>query len=120
MAPKFAAVTALVAAPLLAASLDSRARETIAPFHGTVYLYAKNLDTGQTFGIRENERVRTASTIKLAIMTGLFAAVADGRVKWTDEIVLHDSDMVSGSGVLREFSDGVRLPIRDVMRMMIV
>jgi len=85
-----------------------------------VYLYAKNLDSGQTYGIRENERVRTASTIKLAIMAGLFAAVADGRVKWSDEIVLHDEDKVSGSGVLHEFSDGVRLPLRDVMHLMIV
>lgn len=105
---------------LTAASLDSRVREAIAPFSGTVYLYARNLDTGQSYGIRENERVRTASTIKLGIMAGLFAVVADGRLKWTDEVVLHDEDKVSGSGVLHEFSDGVRLPIRDVMHLMIV
>lgn len=120
MAPKFAAVVGLLAAPVWAASLDARIREAIAPFQGTVSLFAKNLDTGQTYGIRENERVRTASTIKLAIMAGLFAAAADGRVKWTDELVLRDADKVSGSGVLFEFSDGVRLQVRDVMHLMIV
>lgn len=107
-------------APLFGASLDSRVHEAIDKFQGSVYLYARNLDTGQSYGVRENERVRTASTIKLPIMAALFAAAAEGRVKWTDEIVLHDSDKVSGSGILHEFSDGVRIPIRDVMHLMIV
>jgi beta-lactamase class A len=106
--------------PALAASLDSRIHDAIAPFQGTVYIYAKNLDTGKTYGIRENERVRTASTIKLPIMAGLFAEVAAGHVKWTDELLLRPEDRVSGSGVLHEFSDNVRLPIRDVMHLMIV
>ena len=110
----------LIALPTVAATLDSRVHDAIAAFKGTVYLYAKNLDTGQTYGILENERVRTASTIKLPIMAALFAEVAAGHVKWTDELVLHDADKVSGSGVLHEFSDGVRLPIRDVMHLMIV
>jgi beta-lactamase class A len=34
--------------------------------------------------------------------------------------VLHDEDKISGSGILQEFSDGVRLPVRDVMHLMIV
>jgi beta-lactamase class A len=113
-------LAALLILPSFAASLDSRVHDAIAPFHGTVYLYAKNLDTGHTYGIRENDRVRTASTIKVAIMAGLFAAAAEGRVRWTDEVVLRDRDKVSGSGILHEFSDGVRLPLRDVMRLMIV
>jgi beta-lactamase class A len=64
--------------------------------------------------------VRTASTIKLPIMAALFAEAAAGRVKWTDELVLHDADKVSGSGILHEFSDGVRFPIKDAMHLMIV
>lgn len=111
---------ALLALPACAASLDSRIHDAIGNFRGTVCIYAKNLDTGVSYGMRENERVRTASTIKLPIMAGLFAAAAGGRIKWTDEIVLHEDDKVSGSGVLHEFSDGVRLPIRDLMHVMIV
>jgi beta-lactamase class A len=113
----------LLLIPLLASaqiSMDQRIRTAIAGFHGDVSLYAKNLDTGATYGIRENERVRTASTIKLAIMTTIFDAVAHGRAKWTEELVLHDSDKVGGTGVLHEFSDGVHFPIRDLMHIMIV
>jgi beta-lactamase class A len=100
--------------------MDQRIRTAISGFQGDVSLYAKNLDTGVTYGIRENDRVRTASTIKLAIMTTVFDAVAHGRAKWTEKLVLHDSDKVGGTGVLHEFSDGTRVSIRDLVHIMIV
>jgi beta-lactamase class A len=100
--------------------LDRDVGDAIAGFEGTVYLYAKNLDTGETFGLRENERVRTASTIKLPVMVAVFQMVSSGRAKWDELLTLRDADKVSGSGVLTEFSDGVKLPLRDVMHLMIV
>ena len=69
-------------------------REAIAGFQGKVFLYAKNLETGATYGIRENERVRTASTIKLPIMVTVFQTVADGQAKFSEELTLHDADKV--------------------------
>jgi beta-lactamase class A len=105
---------------VFAQPLDQQVKDAIAGFQGTVFLYAKNLDTGKTYGIRENERVRTASTIKLPIMVAVFQAVANGEAKWDENLTLRDKDKVSGSGVLTEFSDGVKLPIRDVMHLMIV
>jgi beta-lactamase class A len=100
--------------------MDRRIRSAIAGFQGKVCLYAKNLDSGETYGIREDERVRTASTIKLAIMATIFDAVSQGRAKWTGELTLRDSDKVSGTGVARELSDGDRLNIRDLTHLMIV
>jgi beta-lactamase class A len=100
--------------------MDQGVRSAIGSFQGTASLFAKNLDSGETYGVRENERVRTASTIKLAIMATAFDAVARGQAKWTDELVLHDSSKVQGSGVIREFSEGVRFPIRDLVHLMIV
>src|SRR5260370_21316173 len=100
--------------------MDQRIRAAIGGFQGDVSLYAKNLDTGVTYGIRENDRSRTASTIKLAIMTTVFDAVAHGRAKWTEKLVLHASDKVGGTSVLHEFSDGVHVPIRDLLLLRIV
>jgi beta-lactamase class A len=101
-------------------TIDRRVRAAIAGFRGTVRLYARNLDTGATYGISENKKVRTASTIKLPIMVAVFRAVAAGRAKWDETITLRDEDKVTGSGVLREFSSGLKLPLRDVVHMMIV
>jgi len=100
--------------------MDHRIRAAIAAFQGTTTLYARNLDTGVTYGIRENEKVRTASTIKLAIMAEIFDTVAKGRAKWTDQITIRDADKVGGSGIIREFDDGTRLSVRDLVHVMIV
>jgi beta-lactamase class A len=99
-------------------NLESRVRAEIDPFKGKVFLFAQNLDTGQTYSFNGDERVRTASTIKIAVMIEVFARVADGRAKWTDELVLTPAARYAGSGILPELSDGLRLTLRDCVRLM--
>jgi beta-lactamase class A len=63
----------------------------------------------------------TASLIKLAVMAEVYQQVAEGRVKLTDTVTLHDADKVGGSGILTEhFSDGATFSLRDAVRLMIV
>ena len=103
-----------------ASNMDQRVKAAIARFPGAVSLYAKNVDTGASYGVREDGRVRTASTIKLPIMAAIFNAVEEGHAKWDEQLVMHASDKVSGSGVLFEFSDGDRFTIADLVHLMIV
>jgi beta-lactamase class A len=100
--------------------LDRRVRDEVAKFEGDVSLYAKNLDTGAEYSLNGDERVRTASTIKVAVMIEAFARVAEGKAKWTDELVLTKEKKVSGSGILQEFSDGLHLSLRDAVTLMMV
>src|SRR3989440_12831416 len=99
-------------------SLDSQIRAEISPFKGKVFVFAKNLDTGQTYSYNGDERVRTASTIKVAVMIEAFARVAEGHAKWTDELVLTKAARYSGSGIFPELSDGLRLSLQDCVRLM--
>jgi beta-lactamase class A len=101
-------------------SLDPLVRAEIAPFKGKVYLFAKNLDTGATYSFNGDERVRTASTIKVAVMIEAFTRVAQGPAKWTDELVLTKAARYGGSGVLPELADGLRLTLRDCVNLMMV
>lgn len=110
----------LPAALAPAAELDEAVQREVRAAEGTVCLFARNLATGASYGLREDQRVRTASTIKLPIMAAAFAQVRAGEVKWDDLITLRDEDKVSGSGVLHEFSGGVKLPLRDLVHLMIV
>jgi beta-lactamase class A len=103
-----------------AASLGDKIATATAGFSGSVSIFAKNLDTGATYGLRPDDRVRTASTIKLPILCATFQAVAEGRLKWTDLVTLREADKISGSGILGEFSDGVQLPLVDLAHLMIV
>lgn len=98
--------------------LDRRVRAEAAGFKGNVYLYAKNLDTGAAYDFGGDEPVRTASTIKVAVMVEAFARVAEGKAKWSDELVLTKAARYAGSGVLNELTDGLRLTLRDAVTLM--
>jgi len=111
----------LIAAALPAATLQDAVRARIGDFPGTVTLYAKNLDTGASIGIREADPVRTASTIKLPIICTVFDAVAHGKARWTELLTVTAAEKSSGTGIVAsEISDGVQLPLRDVANLMIV
>jgi beta-lactamase class A len=92
----------------------------VSAFKGKVSLYAKNLDTGETYSLAGDDRVRTASTIKIAVMVEAFARVAEGKSRWTDELVLTKEKKVSGSGILAELSDGLHLTFRDGVNLMMI
>jgi len=120
-APQAAATpTTPTQTPTPPAWLDRRVRAEVAGFKGNVSLYAKNLDTGAEYSLGGDERVRTASTIKVAVMIEAFARVADGKVKWTDELTLTKGKKVTGAGILPEFADGLRLTFRDAVTLMMV
>ncbi|MCA1626866.1 MAG: class A beta-lactamase-related serine hydrolase [Acidobacteria bacterium] len=101
-------------------TLDSRVRAEVANFKGKVWLSAKNLDTGATYELNGDERVRTASTIKAPIMVEAFARVVEGKAKWGDELLLTKEKKAGGSGILFEFGDGLKLTLRDAVNLMIV
>ncbi|MEN6601653.1 MAG: serine hydrolase [Bryobacteraceae bacterium] len=101
-------------------TLEYQIKEAAHFFPGTVSAYARNIDTGADCGLEPDRRVRTASTIKLAIMAAVFTAVAEGRAKWNTRLKLREIDKVAGSGVLGEFGHGMKFPVLDLVHLMIV
>ncbi len=99
-------------------SLNRKIKKEIEGFQGKIWIYAKNLDNGRTYELRADERVRTASTIKLPIMVEVFAQVAEGKLQWEEKFTLKNK--VSGSGVLSEFTEGTELDLRTLVNLMIV
>ncbi len=101
-------------------TLEEIVRDAIAGFNGKVWIYAKNIDTGKEFSLRGDERVRTASTIKLPIMAEAFRQVSEGKLKWDDILTVSKETKVSGAGILPEFTDGSRIDLRTAVHLMIV
>lgn len=101
-------------------ALDKQVRTEISQFKGKVSLFAKNLETGAVYEFGGDERVQTASTIKLAIMIEAFTRVAEGKAKWTAELALTKEKKVGGSGILPVFGEGLRLTLRDAVTLMMV
>jgi beta-lactamase class A len=101
-------------------SLDEKINAAIVDFKGKVGIYAKNLDTGKEYSFRGDEQVRTASTIKLAIMAETFRQVAQGKLRWDEQIELTKEKKQGGSGILFEFSDGTKIDLKTAVNLMIV
>jgi len=103
-----------------AISTDAKIQAAIAGFQGKVWIYAKNLDSGNVYSLRGEEQVRTASTIKVPIMAETFRQVAEGKIAWTDELILAKEKKQGGSGILGEFSDNSKLDLKTAVNLMIV
>src|SRR4051794_13894619 len=101
-------------------ALQAPGNEQGSGFPGSVTPYAKNLRTGASFSLEGEQPVRTASTIKLAIMVECFAEATEGKLKLSEPLKLRASEKVSGSGILQELSDDISLPLRDMVDLMIV
>ena len=111
---------ALLSVRLFGATFEASLEKRIATGPGRVFLAAKNLKTGKSVQIHGSEKVRTASTIKLPILVDLYALASEGKIRLDEEVTIRATDIVSGSGVLRELSAGTKLRLRDVANLMIV
>ena len=121
MKTKLVLLILLIFSPAYSQStLDQEVKPLVNSFKGKVSLFAKNLDSGETYALNADERVRTASTIKIAVMIETYARVAEGKLKWTDEIILTKEKKVGGSGILNELSDNLHLTLRDAVNLMMI
>ncbi|MCE2805045.1 MAG: class A beta-lactamase-related serine hydrolase [Gemmataceae bacterium] len=100
--------------------LKLRVERALQGFGGKVWLAASNLNTGKAFELNGGERVRTASTIKLAILVALHGEVKKGNLRWDDKLVLDKEVRAQGAGVLHEMEDGHTLTLREASRLMMV
>jgi len=101
-------------------SLEARLAPLAKAHHGKVAIAVKHFDSGESYYLKADEPMPTASLIKLAVMVEVYQQAAEGKVKLTDTVTLRDADKVTGSGILTEhFSDGATFPLRDAVRLMI-
>ncbi|MFZ5824662.1 MAG: serine hydrolase [Bacillota bacterium] len=88
-------------------------------FSGTMGVWAQDLNSGEglSFGAA-HESFPSASTIKLAILYELFRQAGEGRVDLDALWTMTAEDQVPGTGVLKDLSPGIRLPVRDLATLM--
>lgn len=116
--PVLLTLVLLVAAPLSAASLQSRVEEAVRTLRGTMGVAAKDLATGQTVFVNADTPFPTASVIKVGVMVEVFHQMAEGRLKRDDTITLDDAAKVGGSGVLQRMHGGLVLTVGDLLDLM--
>ena len=101
-------------------SLESRLAPLAKAHQGKVAIAVKHLGTGEGYFLNADEPMPTASLIKFPVMIEVYFQAAEGKLKLSDPVTLRKEDKVKGSGILTShFSDGVTIPLRDAVRLMI-
>lgn len=83
------------------------------------YGFALKTSAG-TIQFNENTEMPAASTIKIPIMMEAFRQIKTGQLNPAEKVKLAYYQKVGGNGVLKRFSDGVSLPLIDMINLMIV
>ncbi len=109
----------LLAGAIRAQSLRDSVAAMARAFKGDVGIYAVNLRNGDTLSYNADKKFPTASVIKIFVLGKLYQEVSRGRLSMNDEVVLHDSDKVPGSGILLFMHDGMKLTLNDLAWLMI-
>ncbi len=81
---------------------------------------ARNLTTGEEFLLDHEQEFPTASTIKTAILYEVFRQAEEGTIRLDDRVELKTSDLVEGSGVLRDIAPGLQPTVHDLAMLMII
>jgi beta-lactamase class A len=107
--------------PAASDTLEARLAPLIKAHKGKVAVAVKHLGNGESYTHNADEPMPTASLIKLPVMIEVYQQVEEGKIKLSTPIMLRDADKVPGSGILTDnFSEGATLPLRDLVRLMIV
>lgn len=82
--------------------------------------HALNRATGWTASHRADEVTASASTYKLALLLHVAREVGAGQADWAAQLHFGDRHRSWGTGILGQLSADLRLPLRDVCRLMTV
>src|SRR5690625_2399829 len=79
-----------------------------------------HLETGEQVSINGDQLFQMASTFKVPILAALLDEVDKGTLTLDEEVTITEEDFVSGSGVIVQLHDGVKLTIKDLAMLMII
>jgi len=87
---------------------------------GVMGVAIEDLTSGQRFQLRGDEVFPQASSIKTALLTGLYRQVQDGKLKLTDLYTVQASDLVPDSDIMNGLTAGTtRVTLRDLATMVV-
>lgn len=86
---------------------------------GHVGFYYKNLVTGFTFGVREEEAFLAASVIKLPIFLHVLTEAASGALSMEEKLTVTEESKMPGCGALKLMTGEFQVDIATVCRLMI-
>ena len=95
--------------------------QAIASAHqGGLAVFAQNLETGETASYQPDLAVKTASTIKMAILLDAAEQIRAGHATLQEKLVLQKNNQAPGSGVLAQLDTPLALTLKDALTLMVI
>ena len=91
----------------------------LASLPGDIGFYYKNLNTGESFGYRENDMFQAASVIKLPIYAVVMKLWAEGKLDLYEKLLCREEDKLPPCGALYFFTGDVEVDINTLCGLMI-
>jgi beta-lactamase class A len=108
-------------AVILDRKFEAGLRSVVDGLDGVMGYAIKDIQTGKTFVLNENEVFPQASSIKIAILFEVFKRAEEGSLKLDERIDLAPDKKVAGSGVLYYMGfPSLSLSVRDLCVLMVV
>jgi beta-lactamase class A len=102
------------------ADLDANIARVQRQFDGQLGIAATNMQTGEQVLVNADQVFPTASVIKIAVLAELFEQVDEGKLKLDERLPMQASDIVGGSGVLKELLPGLQPTLTDIAMLMVI
>ncbi len=113
------AVVLCTGAQLRAQKLPADVQSAIDHFKGQLYFAARDLRSEETLSYRADDKVQTASVIKLPILVELFSQAREHRLSLEDVVAVTEANRAGGSGILQDLGIGLHATLRDFAVLMI-
>lgn len=105
---------------LIAMSIHDTILELASSAGGVFGIAAKDLATGREILMNADRQFVAASIIKIPIMVEGFRQAEEGLISLETKVKVADTDKVGGAGILKVMSQGIKIPVIDLIRLMIV
>lgn len=99
--------------------LEKTLREEVSKFKGDVGIVVRDLDTKWEIAFDKEKPLPAASLLKVPIMAACFYALEKRKINSGDTLRLKASDIVSGSGVLKNRPPGTTVTIEKLIKYMV-
>lgn len=102
-------------------SLEEQLAEIRDQFSGQFAVYAEHLGTGEVVAFGAvNDPFETASVLKVPVLVEALRQCRDGLHQLDELVESRPEDFVKGSGILQSLTQGLALPLKDVLTLMII
>lgn len=101
-------------------SLKEKIIEAFVGLEGTIGVAVKHLETGEEFLIEGDTLFPMASVFKVPVIITLYKQVEEGKINLDEKIEMTDYARVPGSGLLKQLTPGLGMPVRDYRTLMMI